>query len=73
MISFASARAAGFDGATRLEHPRYGPLSFLHDLPSAGPIFGSLEGFHSWRLDGFPELRPPLGPGFMDGYRGLQA
>lgn len=55
--------------STAVDHPAYGPLAILHDLPAAGPIFRSRPGFVAWLLDGKPEVRPAVGPSFMLGYR----
>jgi hypothetical protein len=54
---------------TAIDHPLYGPIATLLDLPSAGPVFRSRDGFLRWRLDGSPDLRPAIGPSLMLGYR----
>lgn len=53
---------------TPIDHPTYGPIATLHDLPTAGPLFRSRDGFLRWCGDGKPDLRPAIGPAFTLGY-----
>lgn len=57
--------------STPVDHPTYGPIATLDDLPTAGPVFRSRSGLVRWRADGSPDLRPAIGPSFTLGYRNL--
>lgn len=54
--------------STAIDHPRYGPIAMLDDLPTAGPVFRTRDGYMAWINDGRPDLRPAIGPPFTLGY-----
>lgn len=43
-------------------HPNYGPMCLLDDLPRAGPVFLSREGYAAWTKAGRPKIEAPIPP-----------
>jgi hypothetical protein len=54
--------------SSAIDHPVYGPIATMDDLPTSGPVFRSIEGWRLWLAHGKPDLRPAIGPPFTLGY-----